>query len=321
MKLSTLLRATAASSAVAIMLVGGIPVAQAAELLNSSPAVESSPSQSSSDKIFVVTVNDGSITEAIAQKSATDADYRDKAKRIVSTWQNKVEGGEELAVEGLQGQPTSTVLAELDALQDKLERDNPTTTSSEPSPTSSAITQGRGSGLPDVSPTPFKQTQQSAVAADPNPSDPNTFRVSGAPAGDRSYWINLETKIEGFDCLGPNGCELADKYSVRTTVNPGTTTSRLDHTASYFPSTGRFKEAHFRQFAVNHGAVTNAVDTASLRLGANTTYLNNNLDLSGSVLTVGLTLWVDAIGYGWVYESGKTADCVGLTSPDKRCFY
>lgn len=263
----------------------------------------------------------GTITEAIAQKSAVDDDYRDKARRIVSTWQNKVQGGEELAVKGLKGKPTSTVVAELNALHEKLERIEPVNPSSEPSSAPSALARESEPGLPNVSPTPFIETEQSAVAADLNPSDPNTFPVIGGPAGDRSYWINLETKIEGYDCLGSNGCEITDKYSVSTTVNPGTTTSRMDHTASYFPSTGRFKEAHFRQFAVNRGAVTNAVDTASLRLGANTTYLSNNLDLSGSVLTVGLTLWVDAIGYGWVYSSGKTADCVGRTSPDKRCFY
>lgn len=156
-------------------------------------------------------------------------------------------------------------------------------------------------------------------AASVTPSNPNTFPVRGAKTGDRWAWHQMRTIVEGAYCSS-GGCTVTDKFSVRAAVDPGTKTSKLTLTTSYFPNSGAFSQRRLRTFAVCSGKVCGTQLYTGWKTGSSVKYLSSTSDRSGKPLTIATGLEVYS-PRGWTYDGAKTRDCKGQPRTDNRCRY
>ncbi len=151
------------------------------------------------------------------------------------------------------------------------------------------------------------------------PSNPNTFPVRGVKTGDRWAWHQMRTIVEGAYCTS-SGCTVTDKFSVRATVDPGTKTSKLTLTTSYFPNSGAFSQRRLRLFAVCSGRVCGTNLYTGWKTGTSVKYLTSTSDRSGKPLTIATGLEAYS-PRGWTYDGAKTRDCTGRSGRDNRCRY
>lgn len=188
------------------------------------------------------------------------------------------------------------------------------------------------------------QFKNSPLAMAPAPSgaafaaavDANSFPVRGAPQGDRSYWSGNPMPALAADYCTPSGCKQTDKFTVKLTITPtraktvsgGSRGSAINWTGTYFPNGGKFKSIHMDAWGITSGWVMNestpgSSGNYSSTRKSGTFYATNDRDLAGKRLTVAVKLWIDAssIGKGWLSDGAKTADCIGRTGSDVRCFY
>ncbi len=234
--------------------------------------------------VFVVTTGDQSIGQALVEQSATDPQYRTRARSLVAEWRSKIAAGQ---------------APELGSLTDDLTRRDSLKALKE---LEGALDAQAPAGTPTY------------VAAVPMSSgeNPNTFQVRGDVGDGRTYWEGMRLIAAGRFC-GPAGCSGdTDRISCRVTVNPGAKTSRYDSNCTYSPNNGNFGDRHYELWAINRGVVVGNEDTGRLfsgGSGAGSYYLSSNRKLNGTVLTSALKLWVYAKPLeSYRGDGAKTAD-------------
>lgn len=266
----------------------GIGIATTALVLTSTAGAASAASTSASqDQIFVITTGDEPIENGIARQAAKDPAYKQTALKLLNAWKSDTSTGR--------------------------------TGSSGVIPGEAAIDSALGM-IASSETAPQTERQLSTARAASTPGNPGTYPVRGGPLGDFSYWRgDPMLQIDGKFCsLG--GCQVTDRYVVRATVSPGVQSSRIELQSTYFPSSGRLTAQ-----AVSSIAITSGRDVGYGRVvtgggGFTTHYLNSWERLSGKRLTVALELNVQT-PQGPMFDGAKTADCIGRTGNDTRCFY
>lgn len=158
-----------------------------------------------------------------------------------------------------------------------------------------------------------------AAVANVSMGDANSWRVSGYPPGDKSYWISMVLIIDGVYC-NSSGCTVTDHMQITSTVSPGVNTSRIITNILYSPNSGGLNTRRWYPYALCRGAVCSS----------QTPYNNNNMYIEryithwnrsgGAPLTIALGVQVNT-RYNTVSDGSKTADCYGASGNDPRCFY
>lgn len=150
-------------------------------------------------------------------------------------------------------------------------------------------------------------------------SDPNSYGVRGAKAGDGSYWTGMKLVVSGLFCS--KECVETDRIETLVTVNPGTETSKIVFTReTYLPNAGNFKNIQYGTIALCRGQVCGSQKTMVSSGSTRYMTLKTSSSRSGNVLTVAVNMRVSAPNRT-VDDGAKTADCTGRTGSDKRCFY
>lgn len=266
----------------------GIGIASTALILTSTagPATAAS-APATQNEIFVVTSGGEPIENEIAREAAKDPAYKETALKLLNGWKSGTATSRDV--------PSGIVPSDF-AIDNAL------------SMIASPET------LPHTSQSP------STTRAASTPGNTATYPVRGGPLGDLSYWRgNPMLVIEGQFC-GSGRCRVTDRYVVRAMVSPGVQSSRIELQSTYFPNSGNFSAQ-----AVSSIAITRERDVGYGRSvtgggGPSGHYLNSWERLSGKRLTVALELNLQT-PRGPYFDAAKTADCIGRTGNDTRCFY
>ncbi|MBK8460714.1 MAG: hypothetical protein IPL43_11475 [Micropruina sp.] len=172
--------------------------------------------------------------------------------------------------------------------------------------------------------------QSETVAAVPATDDPNSWPVVGIKQVDGSFWVaNPMAALERYSC-NPS-CRLTDRVEVKTTITPtrrktvadGSQGSPVVGIMYYFPNSGNFTGMHVDVWGITSARVMykSSPGTVSLVAGqGRKAYAKNDTDLAGKRLTVSVQFWAKVAG-NWHWDAGKTADCIGRSGADYRCFY
>ncbi|MDR6269913.1 hypothetical protein JOE69_002151 [Arthrobacter russicus] len=239
------------------------------------------------DGIFVVTSGGEPLENGIARQAAKDPAYKEAALKLLDGWKSGTAASRDVPLNTV---PSESVID--NALSMIASPETVPQTSQSPSTTRTAST----------------------------PGNTATYPVRGGPLGDFSYWGgNPMLQIDGQFC-GSSGCRVTDRYVVRATVSPGVQSSRIELQSTYFPNSGNFSAQAVSSIAITRGRDVGYGRSVTGGGGPSGHYLNSWERLSGKRLTVALELNLQT-PRGPYFDAAKTADCIGRTGSDTRCFY
>ncbi len=156
-----------------------------------------------------------------------------------------------------------------------------------------------------------------AIVASVNLGNPNSWRVSGNAI--YNYWQSMIMIIDVAFCSST--CTTTDHMQITSTVNPGTTVTRINTGILYFPNAGNILTRRWYPYAICSGIICGT--TAPFNNNATTivTYVYYSPTRSGGrPLTIALGVQASTTA-NTVTDGSKTADCYGGSGGDTACYY
>ena len=235
-------------------------------------------------------------TQALVQETASDPAQRSMAIGLVEGWSSS---NGPVTVPGPDAnKPRTLTAAEISALLTELK------------------TPGAGSlaATPSYSGSPVV-----GVSTGVDPTNPLTFPVIGHAGSGNSFWTGMDLFVARAIC-DHQQCHDTDRYTSVVTINPGPTTSRVNSSNRYFPSSGYFGNKHLQMWALTDGHIEGVANTGQLP-AAGVDYVSYP-SRKGHGLQEAITLWVYLNPKGsYAAHSGKTTQGKCGTGDDHICRY
>jgi hypothetical protein len=280
-------------------------------LVATPPATASSPVSLMFDRN-----GDETFAQAIVRNASIDSAFRAEVLGVLGSWETSTPAAGTLPGTDLTQVQLSALAVDLPSVA------------------------SNGSATNAVASLPVSTTTATAVSASVVPSvavsnDPNSFPVRGSAQGDRSYWSGNPMLQKDLVFCGSSSCTTTDSVKAKLVITPtrartvsgGSLGSSVAWTIFYFPNAGNFTNVHMDTWGITSSRIMylsspgSSGDYSAARPSGKF-YAKNDTDLSSKRLTVAVELWANAVPLGgYVFDGGKTADCIGRTGLDVRCFY
>ncbi len=293
--------------AVAAMLLAGTAV-------NAEASTAHNPPPTPDKSLYIVTTNGESVVQGITEASQRDPAYRQLALAWSKVWAENAAAGTPAPLKDFNKMSTTDQAAELGTLARTLGAQRTVPSSSDPG----AVTAQPSEATPMATTSALNATPNAAARpAGVNGMDPNSFRVSGGAAGDRSYWTNLTLEVDGVSCS--MACYTEDVVRTRVTVTPSAKSSMISAQSTYSPNHGGFGNRHLRLYAITSGTILKGQDTTS---DGGRFFLTTASSYNSKPLTIAVALYVFQNPTGsYTADGAKTADAHCRAQGDNTCIY